>query len=306
MYDIGLLGLDSVHADTFARVLWKYHDAEVTAVWDGGAVRDDDHKRAFCEKYDAAPYETPESMIDDVDAVMISTLDWDTHAELAVPFLEAGVPTLVDKPIAAKLDDIETMRTAAAAGNAVFFGGSALPYHPEMQRLTRGLSDRTIHCSSYRGSIRYGPHAVDPIRYLIGSDWTAVEPAQAPGKSVAIHFGNGSYATIRFDGPMADAGFGYLDISDRMAVITVRSFSPSLPNADERDRERVYRAYLGRFLENIEGRADDAEWLFDAAELMIAANAVLDVDDRLERGDDRVSSFHRSGAELLESYVPPY
>ena len=29
MYDIGIVGLSSVHAETFAKVMWKYHDATV-------------------------------------------------------------------------------------------------------------------------------------------------------------------------------------------------------------------------------------------------------------------------------------
>lgn len=306
MHEIGLLGLDSVHADTFARVLWKYHDARVTAVWDGGAVRDEEHFSEFCSRYGADGYETPEAMIDDVDAAIVSTLNWDTHVDLAIPFLEAGIPTLVDKPIAGNVPDIETMSESSEAGGAVFFGGSAIPYQYEMQNLSDGVPNRTIHCSSYRGSIRYGPHAIDPIRKLVGANWTSVETIPAPGKSVAVQFENGSYATVRFDGPMADAGFGYLDIGDRMDVITIRSFSPSLPNADERDRELIYRAYLGRFLDNIDGIHSDSDWLFDSAKLLIAAQTALKHDDRIDRGDKRIRSFDRSGAELLRDYVPPY
>ena len=306
MYDIGLVGLDSVHADTFARVLWKYLDARVTAVWDGGDVRDEEHKQAFCDRYEATPYQQPEAMIDDIDAAIVCTLDWDTHVDLAAPFLEAGIPTLVDKPIAANLADIESLEESREAGDAVFFGGSAIPYQTEMDVLTEGLPERTIHCASYRGSIRYGPHAIDPIRKLVGADWTTVSTTPAPGKSIAIQFENGSYATVRFDGPMADAGFGYLDIADRMDAITVRSFSPALPNADEADRERIYRAYLGRFLQNIEGDYSDSEWLFDAAKLLVAAQAALAHDTELDRSDERIRAFDESGAELLKTYVPPY
>lgn len=306
MYDIGLLGLDSVHADTFARVVWKYHDAAVTAVWDGGDVRDEEHAREFCRTYDAELVATPEAILDAVDAAIVTTLNWDTHADLAVPFLEAGVPTLVDKPIAANIGDVERLEESSRAGGAVFFGGSAIPYQYAMQTLPPHVPNRTMHCASYRGSIRYGPHAVDPIRKLVGADWSRVDTIPAPGKSIAIEFEDGSYATIRFDGPMADAGFGYLDISSRMDVVTVRSFSPSLPNADERDRERIYRAYFDRFFDNIEGTHADADWLFDAAKLLVAAQAALEYEDAIEPDDERLREFDRSGAELLESYVPPY
>src|SRR5215210_417437 len=44
-------------------------------------------------------------MIDNVDAVILPTDDVSTHVDLARPFLEAGIPTFIDKPLAGSILD---------------------------------------------------------------------------------------------------------------------------------------------------------------------------------------------------------
>lgn len=308
MYEVGILGLDTTHADTLARVMWKYHDATVSAVWDGGAVRDRAYLEEFCRTYDATPYDQPGAMIEDVDAALVLTKNPATHRELATEFLEAGRPTLVDKPVAASVSDLEAMVRSSERGDATFFGGSAIPYHHDVQRLQSDVRDRTIHCVSYRGTLRYGHHVVDTVRKVIGADWLRVEPTPAPGETVAISFQNGSYATVRFDGPLADAGFGFLDIGDRVDTTVIRSFSTGQPNADEREREQVYRAYLDRFFANVEDRHDDAPWIVDASKLMLGALTALRHDRAIEPGDDLVDSLDLSTdiSRMMERHMAHY
>jgi predicted dehydrogenase len=40
-----------------------------------------------------------------VDAVILHGAEWDRHVERATPFIEAGKPVLIDKPIVGKLRD---------------------------------------------------------------------------------------------------------------------------------------------------------------------------------------------------------
>lgn len=48
-----------------------------------------------------------EEMIGQVDAVLLARDDPERHREMAAPFIEAGIPIFVDKPLAYSLEDLE-------------------------------------------------------------------------------------------------------------------------------------------------------------------------------------------------------
>src|SRR5688572_3887347 len=53
----------------------------------------------------------------EVDGVVVA-VPTELHADVAVPFLERGIPVLVEKPMSRSLDDAERMIVAARDGNA--------------------------------------------------------------------------------------------------------------------------------------------------------------------------------------------
>ena len=60
----------------------------------------------------------PEDVIGEVDAVVIATDDGLDHTRRARPFVEAGLPVFVDKPLATSVDDLRTFRDWERAGIA--------------------------------------------------------------------------------------------------------------------------------------------------------------------------------------------
>lgn len=117
---------------------------------------------------------SPEEMVGDVDAVMICTYSGDHHAELALPFLEAGVATFVDKPFATRMDDALRMVQAARQHGAVLFSSSPWKWSPAIQRLGESLS----RLGAVRSGVLSGPgpggpffyvtHLVETFQYLFG------------------------------------------------------------------------------------------------------------------------------------------
>ena len=51
--------------------------------------------------------DAPEDVIGKVDAVIIATDRGDEHVWRAKPFVEAGLPVFVDKPLADNQDDLQ-------------------------------------------------------------------------------------------------------------------------------------------------------------------------------------------------------
>ncbi len=64
-----------------------------------------------------------------LDGVLIATQSA-THAQFALPYIEAGVPTFIEKPMATTLSDAERIRRAAERSGGVVFVGHIMLFHP--------------------------------------------------------------------------------------------------------------------------------------------------------------------------------
>lgn len=296
MKKVGIVGLDTSHADAFASALDGGDMAELTAVWDGGQVRDAAYIERFCDRYDAAQYGTPEEMIGDVDGVMILTVNWDQHCELALPFLEAGVPTLIDKPLAGRLQDIEILERAAE--DTPFFGGSAVPFHPALESFERGHPGRALYCAGYDDTFYYGCHLVDTTRRLAGADWTVVRPAPDPGLTVDVVFENDTHATLRLDGPDDSSNFTFLNVGDESKAAVIGS--------DEEERHRMYDSYLNAFVETIAGNVDEGARVLDGSKLLLGVHTALSERRAVSATSDRLADTHIQGESFVQSYEPYY
>ena len=296
MVEVGVLGLDTSHAASFADVLADSDDATVAAVWDSGDVRDDAFVRSFCEEYEARRYEEPEAMVDEVDAAMVLTVDWETHVPLAELFLEADVPTLVDKPLAGCPDDVN--RLEAAAGDASLFGGSSVPFHPSMAELPQGGSDRTLYAAGYNDYFYYRVHLSDTVRFLADSRWESVEPTTEPGTTMRVTFANGTHAVTRYDGGHGDGVFGVLDVTDQTRTVEIPS--------DEATLAELYDPYLDAFLDAVRGRRDDTDRIVDSARLALAIEAAIEEGRRVTPESSSLEESRVAADPFVDDYEPYY
>lgn len=292
MTDVGIVGLDTSHAESFANLITKRLSGDLTAVWDGETVRSESYRQQFCTQYGATAYEDPHEMIGDVDAAMILTVDWNAHSDLAVPFLENDVPILVDKPIAGRLQEIDALRTAA--DETPIFGGSAVAYHPELSELASQHRDQTLYCVGYNDQFYYGVHLVDSLCRIVGETWACVSPADDPGQTVDIVFSDGAYATIRLDNTEDMDQFSFLSIGNRPRSVSVGSSKSELEN--------VYEPYLNEFFDVIDGTTDVSDRVLTAAELLLAVDAALEYNRPITPGCKRLADHHVESGEFVKTY----
>ncbi|XVH33127.1 Gfo/Idh/MocA family protein (plasmid) [Haloferacaceae archaeon DSL9] len=297
MVRIGIVGLDTSHAESYAAAIRRNPAATLTSVWDGGDVRSESYTRRYCDRNGATLHDGPLELVDDVDAVMILSADWNTHRPLSVPFLRRGVPAMIDKPIAGSLEDVRAIRSAAE--HTPLFGGSAVPYHPALRTLQANGEGRMFYCVGYNDPFYYGPHVVDTLRFLVDSRWSRVTPAEDPGQTADIEFVDGTRATVRLDDPRGREQFTFFRIGDRTAV---RSIGNS-----ERDLTELYRGYLDAFVETVTGaREPPAERVFDAATLLLGVNAALEERCPVVPTCDTLSTYEADGDAFLDAYQPYY
>lgn len=296
MREIGLLGLGTSHPAAFAEIIADDNRATVSTVWNNGDVRDSDYAKEFCEQFGTRRVDDPLEMLDTADAVMVLTANWDDHRRLAVPFLDAGVPTLIDKPLVGRVADIDAI--ADAANGTPLFGGSAVPFHPSITALPIDYPGRTLYCAGYNDPFYYGVHLTSTARLLAGTDWVSVSPHDGPGTATTITFANDTVATLRLDGPQEPAAFGILDVSDRTRTVLI--------DDGEEPLQRMYTTFLDEFLAAVRGERDDRDRIVDAGRLALAVQTALTHDSVVTPDSAALTETHIDGGEFLADYTPYY
>jgi predicted dehydrogenase len=119
-----------------ARILASVPGVELAAVVDTNRARADEIAAASgsIARYDAR------ELVGQIDAVTLA-VPTELHCEIALPFLEAGVPVLVEKPMARTVDEADVMIAAAAKAKAVLAVGHTERFNPAVEAARPVLTD---------------------------------------------------------------------------------------------------------------------------------------------------------------------
>lgn len=121
----------------------------------------------------------PEDVLGHVDAVLVATDDGFDHVRRARPFVEAGLPVFVDKPLALSVADLRTFVAWEKAG-ARILSSSGLRYAPELAPHLAGTTNRAIGDLRWISGLstktweRYGIHLLEPIARVLGPGFESV------------------------------------------------------------------------------------------------------------------------------------
>ena len=171
-----------------ARVLTDIRDVELTHVFDPDAVT----AEGVAAAYGASPVTTAEAFVAaGLDAAVVATPNR-THADLTVALLEKGVHVLVEKPIAATVEDARRLIGAANANGRVLMVGQVERFNPAVDAVKRAIDGDDIISIQIT---RVGPfpprmgevgvvidlavHDIDIIRHLTDSEIVEVQPQLA-------------------------------------------------------------------------------------------------------------------------------
>ena len=99
-----------------------------------------DRVRQLGEKYGCESTDNYLDMVDKVDAVSI-VVPTSLHFDVAQPFLEAGTATLIEKPIAASVDEAAKLVELAAQNNAPFLVGHLERYNPALRAVVEKVTE---------------------------------------------------------------------------------------------------------------------------------------------------------------------
>lgn len=130
-----------------------------------------------------------------IDALIIARDDWESHADLALPFLRRGIPVFVDKPLT--LDSGELASFMPFLENGRLMSCSGLRYAAELDGLR--VNDpptgaiRLISGAVLNGPEKYGIHLIEAVASFGGTFALplALTRLKAPHDSFLLHYENG-------------------------------------------------------------------------------------------------------------------
>ncbi len=136
----------------------------------------------------------PADFIGQVDAVLLARDDFETHAALALPLLEAGLSVFVDKPLA--LDEAELERFTPYLRRSQLLSCSGFRYARELDALRSGNLElgelRLVRGAVLNDLERYGIHLLEAVCAATGQLPVRVSPVPARHTSLAIALEDGT------------------------------------------------------------------------------------------------------------------
>lgn len=157
----------------------------------------------------------PEDVIGHVDAVIIATDIGREHVERCRPFVEAGLPIFVDKPLVDNVEDLRIFQQWILEGHPILSGSALsyarefLPYHGS----TRELGElRFVSITTPKSWERYGIHALSGIYPILGPGFVSAQNTGTQDHAI-VHFEhiNGAEVIVAAINDMY-GGFGCLQL----------------------------------------------------------------------------------------------
>jgi len=269
----------------------------------------------IAKRHGVAAFTDWKELLDRVDAVSIVT-PTELHCEIACGFLERGIHTMVEKPIARTLDEVDRMSDAARKSGAKLMVGHLERFNPAMVAL-RPFVTNPLYFEIHRVSpfpnrsldvdvvLDVMIHDLDAIQWLVGPD-VKVANIQAVGIPVVsdkvdaanarIEFENGAVANItasrvgterirktRFFQPHAYVVLDYVTKFTSVTTLAPGSDNPlfriSINRPEVEDVEPL-KSELTAFIECIEKDSEPPVTVDDGRRALALAIGVLEKIDQ--------------------------
>lgn len=129
------------------RVLSQHPDTELVGLVDTDAERGADLAARF-----AIPHVADLDMLGSLDGAVVA-VPTEHHRRVAEPLLAAGVPLLVEKPLAAELTDVEALMEASRSTSTPLMCGFVERFNPAVATARALLEGSVVHV----GAVRHSP-----------------------------------------------------------------------------------------------------------------------------------------------------
>jgi predicted dehydrogenase len=181
---LGLIGLDTSHVIAFTSLLNETNNknyvpgGKVVVAYKGGspdlessASRVDGYAKQLQDKYGVKMTASIEELCQQVDAVLLESVDGRPHLEQARPVIKAGKPMFIDKPVAGSLRDAIHIYRLARENKVPVFSSSAYRFYDSLVEVKKA------EVGQIRSVISYGPASLEPHHPDLF--WYGIHPTEA-------------------------------------------------------------------------------------------------------------------------------
>ncbi len=209
---IGIIGAENSHTRNYGKIFnieKRFPGVEVKYVWgetEAFALR--------AQKEGGIPdiVKDPAEMMGKINALIVDHRHPKYHLPAALPFVEAGVPTFIDKPFCYRAEKGKaflekamekgtpvTSYSSIAQSDATFDIRDQVKGMQDIEQVVRyGVNRAGMH-NQYGGIFFYGVHTVQPLMYIFGDDIREVRMTENGGNwTASMAYGNGLLATLVF------------------------------------------------------------------------------------------------------------
>ena len=257
---IGIIGAENSHTVGYGQIFnrdRKFPGCEVIGVWG----ETPEFAKAAAEK-GHIPWivKDPAEFKGKIDALIVDHRHAKYHLEAARPFVEAGIPTFIDKPFCYRVSEGRAFLAMARAKKTPIGSfstsarGSAINDLRDQVKALSGIQHviSSGHCdvaSPYGGVFFYGVHQVQKLMEVFGQNVTKVRVArQGADASATLVFASGLQATLVL--AMGRPPF-------ELAVVTDKGLHKLEPKATD-DPLSPYREMVQMFREGKEPRSHES------------------------------------------------
>lgn len=262
---LGIIGTDTSHAVAFTKLFNDASDpnhlagARVVAAFKGGSP-DNAFSAKYVEVY-AAQIQTNHgvrlvdsipALLDQVDAVLLLSVDGRPHLEQVRPVLAAKKPVFIDKPMAGSLRDVVEIFRLADATGVPLFSASSLRFASNtvaarggaIGTITNALTTGPCEIEPHHPDLFwYGVHGTEALFTVLGPGCDLVTRGQTPASKIQVTgtWRRGARGTLREDpkfggsadgtrGSMAVGSFdGYVPLAKAILKFFQTGVSPVPP-----------------------------------------------------------------------------
>ena len=183
------MNIDISHPGTFAKKMKEMNRGKYVAIYNDG-FRTDEEVDAFIKNNKLEKRcKTIEELVDMVDIGFVHDCNWDKHLKHAMPFIKAGKPVFIDKPICGNLAECNKLEELVKNG-AKILGSSSVRYANEFVEIKKQLAENNEEIVSVYGTagvdeFNYGVHIMEGIHGLLGSGVDSVKYIGTAARSEA-------------------------------------------------------------------------------------------------------------------------
>ncbi|MEK4244741.1 Gfo/Idh/MocA family oxidoreductase [Psychrobacillus sp. FSL K6-2684] len=139
-----------------------------------------------------------EDMIGKIDGVIIARDDYESHYNLAMPFLESGIKVFIDKPLTLEVEELRFFKKYLLNGQLMSVAG--LRFAKELDDVKVKINEfgnlKVIQSSVIVNWEKYGIHIIDGVLGLLNEQPISIEFVNSAANLYVVTFKNGLVWTI--------------------------------------------------------------------------------------------------------------